>query len=147
MNERIKDDCVCLELYVMATSNIRSDLRYVIAFVNINFFSCRNCCICAMCLTFSQTSTRGSVMCVYQLFAKLQAGNAGGQGYCLALLASDDGTLDLFLNEVEAFMRSHANKLANAEKYLPDETRDSLKDWHRQSTLFIGRVLRGIHTK
>lgn len=83
-------------------------------------------------------------MCVYQLFAKLQGGTAGGQGYCLALLAPDDGTLDLFLNEVEAFMRRHADKLANAEKCLPDETRDSLKDWHRQSTLFIGRVLRGL---
>lgn len=88
--------------------------------------------------------TRGSIMCVYQLFAKLQSGIAGGQGYCLALLAPDDGTLDLFLNEVEAFMRRHANKLTNAEKCLPDETRNSLKDWHRQSTLFIGHVLRAL---
>ena len=78
-------------------------------------------------------------MCVYHLFPKTE-GNPG-QGYCLAFLAPDDGCLDLFLNEVDAFMRLH--DLQNSEKYLPDETRESLKNWHKESTLFIGRVLRG----
>ncbi|XP_064478220.1 protein Njmu-R1-like isoform X2 [Ornithodoros turicata] len=83
--------------------------------------------------------------CLHQAFWKdTTLENKDHHAYVLCFVAADDGTLDLFYSDVEAFGRALVPSLTNAESDFQQALRENMENWYHICVSYISRCLKGL---